>query len=282
MKKQILVIGATGLIGQAVAKQLNEDGYNVIVMSRSREKAKKIFSKNFEIVEADVLNAESIQYSFQGVDGVYINLPERDVPVAMPNILKCANDVGVEQVIYSSGCTVCKENAWHPMIKGHYEGERFLVESGIPYTIFKLTMVMDMIPRYANNGKPFILGKQKHGWSWIHSNDIAKMASKAFRKEAAKNKKLTIFGTDKTTIAGAVDQYNHIFHPEAKAAKPKPYWLANLIALFVGSSLKYAISIFKYFECHPESGNPALTYELLGKPQTSIKSYLESLKHGMA
>ncbi|MFW9929873.1 MAG: NAD-dependent epimerase/dehydratase family protein, partial [Candidatus Thorarchaeota archaeon] len=39
MKQKILVIGATGLVGNAVAKQLNSDGYNVVVMSRSRAKA---------------------------------------------------------------------------------------------------------------------------------------------------------------------------------------------------------------------------------------------------
>lgn len=282
MKKKILVIGATGLIGKAVANKLNSDGYQLIVMSRNKEKAQSMFSDDFEIIKADVLNPESIRYSFQGIDGVYISLPEKDVPSAMPTILKNAKESGVKQIVYTSGCTVRKENSWHPMIKGHYEGEKALVESGIPYTVLKLTMVMDMIPRYANNGKPFIIGKQKHGWSWIHSEDIAQMASKAFDNPEALNKKLTIWGKEKSTIPQAVDSYNSIFFPKAKQAKPKPYWMANLLALMIGEKLKYAISIFKYFEDHPEEGNPKSAYQILGEPTMSLKHFFKLEKRNLA
>lgn len=275
MNKKIMVIGATGLIGNAVVKQLNIDGYDVVAITRNRQKAQQMFSNDIEILEADVLQPETIEYSFHGIDGVFISLPERSVPVAIPNILKYAGKSGVKQIVYISGCTVRKENAWHPMIKGHFEGENAIVKSGIPYTVLKLTMVMDMIPRYANHGKPFIIGKQNHGWSWIYSGDIAKMASKAFNSEKARNKKLTLFGPEKLTIAQAVDKYNHEFNAGAKPAGSKPYWLANILALFIGEKLKYAISIFKYFEDHPEEGDPKLTYKLLGKPGTGLKEYFE-------
>lgn len=278
MKKKILVIGATGLIGKAVANQLKQDGYHVIVMSRNKEKAKKIFTEHYGTIEADVLNPESIKYTFSGVDGVFISLPEKDVPAAIPTILHHAKESGVTHIVYTSGCTVRKENAWHPMIKGHYLGEKAIEESGIAFTFLKLTMVMDMIPRYANNGKPFIIGKQNHGWSWIHSSDVAKMASKAFANDAAKNKKFTIWGKDKCTIAEAVGSYNKVLNLLGKPAKPKPYWMANLLALFAGEKLKYAINIFKYFENHPEEGNPKAAYEILGEPEMDLAKFFEQHK----
>lgn len=278
MKKKILVIGASGLIGKAVANQLKKDDYYVIVMSRNMEKTKQIFPENYEIIEANVLYPESIKYAFSGVDGVFISLPEKDVPAAITNILHYAKESGVGHIVYTSGCTVRKENAWHPMINGHYQGEQAIEKSRIPFTIFKLTMVMDMIPRYANNGKPFIVGKQNHGWSWIYSGDIAKMASKAFSNEAAKNKKFTIFGKEKCTIAEAVDQYHDALNISAKPAKPKSYWLANLLALMVGEKLKYAISIFKYFETHPEEGDPTEAYEILGEPEMDLAIFFEYYK----
>jgi uncharacterized protein YbjT (DUF2867 family) len=282
MKQKILVIGATGLVGNAVAKQLQTNGYHVVVMSRNREKAIKMFSDDFEIIEADVLRSESIKYSFTGIDGVFISLPEQSVPDAIPNIIKYSKESKVKHIVYTSGCTVREENAWHPMIKGHFEGEKAMVDSGIPYTILKLTMIMDMIPRYANNGKPFIIGKQVHGWSWIHSSDIARMASAAFSNKDAKNKKLTIWGNEKLTIAKAVEQYNHENNLGEKPVKPKPYWMANLLALIVGEKLKYAISIFKYFENHPEEGNPQEAYSILGEPQMTLKTFFNQQKNMLA
>jgi uncharacterized protein YbjT (DUF2867 family) len=281
MKKKFLIIGATGLVGEAVAKQLNNDGYHVIVMSRNKDKARGMFSDDFEIIQADVLNPESIKHSFTGVDGVFISLPEKSVPAAIPHITKYSKESNVQQLVYTSGCTVRKENAWHPMIKGHFEGEKAIEESGIPFTILKLTMIMDMIPRYANNGKPFIIGKQVHGWSWIHSSDIALMASAAFSNENAINKKLTIWGSEKSTIAEAVEKYNHAMGLSEKPVKNKPYWIANLIALMVGEKLKYAISIFKYFEDHPEEGNPNEAYSILGQPQMSLDKYFDLEKNRM-
>jgi NAD(P)H dehydrogenase (quinone) len=277
MKKRILVIGATGLIGKTVAYQLNEDGFQIIVMSRSKENAKRVFPEEFEIIEADVQKPETISNSFHGIDALYISLPERNIASAMKNILRAAKASDLKQIIYTSGCTVKKENAWHPMIKGHYDAEQELIGSGIPYTIFRLTMVMDMIPRYSNKGKPFILGKKQHEWSWIHTSDIAKMASKAYSSEEAKNKVFTLFGKEKTTIPDAVDRYNEIFYPAAKKAKPTPYWIANIIALFAGSLMKYAISIFKYFEDHPEEGSPDTAYKTLGKPEMNLVKYFDSM-----
>jgi len=282
MNKKILVIGATGLIGKVVAKQLNADGYDIVVMSRNKEKTRKVFNDQFELIEADAMKPETIRYSFTGIDGVFISLPEKTAPHAIPSILRFAKESGVKQLVYISGCTVRKENVWHPMIKGHYEAEQVIESGGIPFTILKLTMVMDMIPRYANNGKPFIIGKQMHEWSWIHTSDIAKMTSAAFANEAAENKKLTLWGNEKCTIASAVDRYNQALELNIKPAKPKPYWMANLLALLVGEKLKYAISIFKYFENHPEEGNPKEAYALLGIPKMSLHDFFDIEKRTLA
>lgn len=282
MKKRILVIGATGLIGNAVAKQLYNDGNHVIVMSRNKEKTRGSFSVDIEIIEADVLDPTSIRHAFTGIDGVYISLPENIVPAAMPIIIAAAKASKVKQLVYTSGCTVRKGNAVHPMIKNHLAGEECIEGSGIPYTILKLTMVMDMIPRYANNGKPFIIGKQIHGFSWIHTSDIARMASRAFSCKKALNKKFTLLGNERSTIAEAVKGYNRALKLSTGKVKPRPYWLAGALSMFVGEKLKYAISIFRYFDEYPEEGDPEVAYSILGRPQMTLNSYFQLEKeYGM-
>jgi uncharacterized protein YbjT (DUF2867 family) len=270
---KVLVIGATGLVGRAVATQLHKDGFHVIVMSRNAEKARGIFPEDMEVIEADVLDPSSIQYSFHGVDGLYISLPEKDLSVAIPNILEQTKSAGVKHIVYTSGSTVWEENAWHPMIKGHYEAEKAIENSGIPFTFLKLTMIMDTIPAYANNGKPFIIGKQPHSWRWIHTSDIGRMASAAFATNDARFKQLVILGTNPCTFDEAVDRYLKATGQWVKPVKSKPYWVANLLALMVGEKLKYAISIFRYFEEHPEEGDPTEAYELLGKPEMSLELF---------
>lgn len=273
MKTTILVIGATGMIGQAVSKQMKMDGFTLRIMTRNKEKAQKIFGDDYDIREGDVFNKDTLGPSFEGVQGVYITLPEHNIQVAVKNILEQSGKASVNQIGYTSGCTVREENAWHPMIRSHFDAEKLIMKSGIAYSIFRPTMVLDMLPRYANNGKPFIIGKQPQRWSWIYTGDMAKMISKAFQTKEARDQKFTIFGPDKLSIPEAVNLFNAEFYPTAKEAKPTPYWISKLIALFVGSQLKKAISIFKYFEDHPEEGDPSEANNLLGKPETGLKEY---------
>jgi len=280
MKKNIIVIGATGLVGRAVTEQLSRDGNNVILLSRDREKALKQFPQGYEIIEGDVLDPNSIKQSFNGVDGIFISLPETIVSEALPTIIQYSKTSSVKQIVYVSGCTVRKENAWHPMIKGHYEAEMALEQGGVSYTILKPTMIMDTIPQYAHNGKPFIIGQQPHAWSWIHTSDMARMASAAFSNEKAKNKRFTLWGSEKETFSGAIEKFNMASGLDAKPVKPKPYWMANLLALMVGQKLKYAIGIFRYFDDHPEEGDPTETYALLGKPQMDLQKFFNTaIKH---
>jgi nucleoside-diphosphate-sugar epimerase len=49
MKKIILVIGGTGMLGQPVSLCLKEAGFQVRMMTRDRQKASKIFDDSFEI-----------------------------------------------------------------------------------------------------------------------------------------------------------------------------------------------------------------------------------------
>lgn len=263
------------MIGQAISKQLKEDGLKVRLFTRSSDKAKSVLGPGFDIVEGDVFKEETLAPALKGVQGLYINLPEKNIADAVNNIVKQSKEASIEHIGYTSGCTVRKENAWHPMIQSHFEAENLVKKCGIAYSIFRLTMVLDTLPAYANKGKPFIIGHQPNKWSWVYSGDLAKMVSKAFQLEDARNKSFTVFGPDQLSIAEAVDRFNASFYPAAKKAKATPFWLSKLIAVFVGSKLKYAISIFKYFSTHSEEGDPTEANNMLGKPQLGVDQFLE-------
>lgn len=275
MKKSILVIGATGMIGQAAAKQLKNDGFSVRVLTRNADKARIIFKEGFDIIQGDVFVKDSLIPACENVQKVFISLPEQNIQIAIENILNQLSTANIEQIGYISGCTVREENASHPMIRSHFEAEKKIMECGIPWSLFRPTMIMDTLPAYANKGKPFVIGNQPHAWSWIYTGDMAKMISKAFQLKEAHNKKFTLFGPDKLTIPEAIDQFNKEFFPSAKPAKPTPYWISKILALFIGSKLRYAISIFKYFETHPEEGDPSEANKLLGLPRTGLKAFFK-------
>jgi uncharacterized protein YbjT (DUF2867 family) len=60
MKKIILVIGGTGLLGQPVARHLLEAGFQVRVVTRDQEKAQRVFDGSFEILAGDPTDASLV------------------------------------------------------------------------------------------------------------------------------------------------------------------------------------------------------------------------------
>ncbi|HNE03654.1 MAG TPA: NmrA family NAD(P)-binding protein, partial [Anaerolineales bacterium] len=70
----ILVIGGTGMLGKPVAQQLKADGFNVRLLVRNPEKAKKLLGEGYELMQGDMDNESSLRTALIGVDGVHISL----------------------------------------------------------------------------------------------------------------------------------------------------------------------------------------------------------------
>lgn len=58
MEKRILLIGATGLLGEPVAYHLRRSGFIVRLLVRDIAKAAQLFGDDFEIVQGDFLDAD--------------------------------------------------------------------------------------------------------------------------------------------------------------------------------------------------------------------------------
>jgi dihydroflavonol-4-reductase len=76
---RILLAGATGVIGNAIARQLAEEGHSVRAMVRSVAKARPLLPPNVECVAGDVTDVDAIQAAMDGCDVVYhaAGLPEQ-------------------------------------------------------------------------------------------------------------------------------------------------------------------------------------------------------------
>jgi nucleoside-diphosphate-sugar epimerase len=63
--------GATGFVGGSLARQLRNQGHEVIAIVRNPEKASGLKSIGVTVVEGDVTDKESMREAMRGCDGVY-------------------------------------------------------------------------------------------------------------------------------------------------------------------------------------------------------------------
>jgi len=280
MPKTIVMLGGTGMLGQAVARCLKEDGFRVRIMTRDSQKAGKMFDDSFEIFAGDPMNTGHVEEALQGCYGVHISLPsEVERPVAKA-VAKVAAKHGVERISYISGATVAEENRWFPMINRKFQAEQAIRESGIPYTIFCPTWFMESLRMFVAQGRASVFGKQPCPYHWVAAEDCARMVSTAFGLAEAANQRFLVLGPEAIRIREALRRYCAVFHPDIKKVTTMPFWLVRLLATVTGSQgLKAAGELMSYFDKVGEGSNiPAKTNGLLGAPTMTLDVWLQKRK----
>jgi len=113
---KILVTGATGYIGKRLIPILLNDGHKIICPVRDKKRAENYFKeqKNIELIEADFLNATSLEGIPKDIDFAYYLIHSMSNSAKEFHILeeKCAfnfkrfaETTNLKQVIYLSGIT---------------------------------------------------------------------------------------------------------------------------------------------------------------------------------
>ena len=113
---KILVTGATGYIGKRLIPLLLNDGHKIICPVRDKKRAENYFKeqKNIELIEADFLNATSLEGIPKDIDIAYYLIHSMSNSAKEFHILeeKCAfnfkrfaETTNLKQVIYLSGIT---------------------------------------------------------------------------------------------------------------------------------------------------------------------------------
>lgn len=69
--KTIAVTGATGFLGSHLTERLIKDGYQVKILARDQEKAKRFENRVAEIVIGDIADEKVLDQLMQGCDGVF-------------------------------------------------------------------------------------------------------------------------------------------------------------------------------------------------------------------
>jgi len=281
MDKRILMIGGTGLLGVPTSHCLKESGFGVRVMTRDLQKARKIFDNSFEIFAGDPTEPDCLGEALHDCYGVHISLPTEVEREVTEMVTRLAPRFGVERISYISGATVAQEHRWFDMVNRKFLAEQAIRESGIPYTILCPTWVMEILPKFVNQGRAAVFGKQPYPYHWVTAKDIARIVCNAYELGEAGNKRFVILGPEAIPMSEALRRYCAVFHPEIKEVSSMPFWLVKLLAVTTrNQELKGAGDLMAYFEKIGEkSSNLANDICILGTPTITFDQWLEMSKN---
>jgi len=145
----ILVAGATGRQGGAVARQLITDGWQVRAMTRNPKQAPAVMLKGqgAQIVQADMDEPESLVAACEGAYGVFSvqNFWEagadREVREGK-NLAEAADAAGVQHFVYSS-VGGAERNSGLSHFESKWKIEQYIAELDLRATILRPVFFMD-------------------------------------------------------------------------------------------------------------------------------------------
>ncbi len=285
---KILFIGATGMLGKPVAKELINSGFNVTLLARDIDKTAALFP-NTKIIKGDVFDKTSLNAAFTGMDAVYCNLsvlqtskekdlqPERE---GINIIIAAAKESGIKRIAYLSSLVHLYEGMnifhwWAFEIKNN--AVKKIKSSGISYTIFYPSTFMETFPYQMMRGnKLAMLGKSIAPMWFIAAADYAKQVAASFGILTTENKEYNIQGAEPFTF----EESSKVFIENYRKAKLKtmnaPIWVMKYLGNF-SPLFNYAWHICEALNKYPEKFESDESWKELGKPVITLADYTKSL-----
>src|SRR5215813_11279121 len=219
----VLVVGATGVLGMEVCRQLAAAGKKVkglVRTSSQEEKVNGLHELGVEAVTGDMKEPQSLYRAFQNVDAIIstatstISHQEGDsietVDVAgQLNVAEAASAAGVQHVVFISFPPYPPMTPGFPLRSAKRAVESRLRSKNFTYTILQPTYFMDIWlgPALGFNharAKAVVYGEGKNKISWIAIKDVASFAVASIDNPAAQNAVIQLGGPDDLSVLDAV------------------------------------------------------------------------------
>ena len=183
----ILVTGATGQQGGAVARTLLAKGQKVRVMTRHPEKAASLAKAGAEIVQGDLTNQAILQMALRGVHGVFaMSTPfeagmEAEVRQGIM-LADAAKQAGIAHYVYTSVGSAHR-NTGIPHFESKWKVEQHIQQIGLPATILRPVWFMENFTTFAKPSAEGVLMlpmKPARKLAMVALKDIGEFGAAAF------------------------------------------------------------------------------------------------------
>jgi uncharacterized protein YbjT (DUF2867 family) len=283
----VLVVGATGHVGQPVAQRLLSNGRRVRVLIRDRTRAELILGDRFDYVVGGINDRAAVARAVDGCDAVHVSVAG-DSAAGMTGMMAveatgtetvatAAAKAGIRLMTYVSGNLV--RETYEPKIAEHQAkiaAEDALRTSGVPYLIFRPTYFMDNLPRHVQGRLAVTIGRPRP-LHMVAASDFGAMVSRAYEVPEAANQDLVVYDPEAMTIQQALRIYRDIVRPDLRCLRIPIPVMGAANRLFMRSKLTATLQLMRLLERFGERGDPSMAQRLLGTPSTTVRQWCQSV-----
>ena len=274
----LLIVGGTGTLGRQIVLQALTKGYKVRCLVRNFRKASFLKEWGVELVYGDLTRPETIPPCLKGITAIIDASTSRaDEQDSLKKVgwegklylIEAAKVAKIKRFIFFSAQNV-EQFKNIPLMKIKNGIELRLKNSGIPYTIFRLTgfyqglieqyaiPVLEELPIWVTNEKIYI--------SYIDTQDIAKFCLRSFQIPLTINQTFFLNGSRGWISSEIINLCEQLAGQEASVRR---------VPIFL---LKFASRFFGFFEWGQNISDRLAFVEILYTKSNFSKSTVELYK----
>lgn len=255
----ILVVGATGKVGQEVCRQLSAANVPARALVRDPVRASNVRLPGVQVIVGDLRQPESLDAALSGVDRVFLASPaEQDQVALQGNLVQACRRAGVRQVVKVS--VAGGPDAATQIGRWHWTTEKQIEASGLGFTMLRPNLYMQQMlrlaPEVATRGS-FALPCGAGEVSIVDARDVASVAVVALTQPGHDRKIYDLTGPEAISfeamaeaIGHAIDRkvtYLHVapdYALKQMLGEGVPRWLAeDMLVLFASIREGYGAAV---------------------------------------
>ena len=229
----ILVVGATGTLGNLVTRALIAKGHSVRALTRNPSKATALAAAGAEVVRGDLRDVESLRSATHDVSTVVsaahsilgrgADSSEAIDDTGQRSLIDAAKNAGVEHFVFTS---VRGASPDHPVDfwRTKFKVERYLVDSGLAWTIVRPTAFIEMhayelIGKAVMSGRRVVMfGPGKNPRNFVAAKDVAALIVLAIEDESLRGEIIEIGGPENLSSAQVAETFEKAGGRKAKVS----------------------------------------------------------------
>ena len=279
---RILVIGATGLLGRPVTRQLVREGFDVRALVRDARRAASVLPEACTLVTGDLRDRARLALALHDVDAVYLSLSNR-MSMRRPDwdpdadgtrlVLDAIRANGRPHLLRLSAMGIENDPWWVAQAK--VEIDEVIAGAGVPYTIFRPTWFMESIPISAVGPVLVRPPGPDDPIHWIAGDDFGRQVAAAVRTPAARDRVFEVQGPEPVSMRDAFRRFARVWRSSLVVAP-----LPNAV-LRLGSRV---VPPMHYLAALPRMTFPGVTdvpadveAHTLARPEITIERFARDL-----
>ncbi len=212
----IFIAGATGFVGRHLLEALKDSGRQVRCLVRSPGKEDAVRALGFDTVPGEITDAEALRTGLHGVETVVhlVGIIEEKKGATFQNVhvdgtetlVREARGAGVRHFFYQSALGADADSPF-AYLRTKGEAEAIVVDSGLPYTLFKPSLIVGPQDGFTERMKQLLTagpvvpvpGDGKARFQPLYIGDWVRCFQQCLKTEAPRNATFEFGGPEQLT-----------------------------------------------------------------------------------